>query len=258
MPKSGSSSVGGASRAPACAEHQRPLVESRVIHCRSVGFVIEHQQLIWVPPDTARGEQPDSPGGNQGCEGRRFSCEDRRFLNPHQVAAALFAFRSPLSKGALLADEVGLGKTIEAGLVLSAWTSRVNWRKAHRGRYCFQCDGLSDDIVGWALPDAASAGDAATREGDRPDAAGKARPTGAAGAETAGKARPTEGRTLLVLCGAFRGKPDRYPNLTVKKIPKTVLSRCEWGHDDYSLRVENLPKAPPKKGQISMFAEEAK
>lgn len=40
-------------------------------------------------------------------------------LNPHQVEAALFAFRSPLSRGALLADEVGLGKTIEAGLVIS-------------------------------------------------------------------------------------------------------------------------------------------
>src|ERR1700741_3139892 len=40
-------------------------------------------------------------------------------LNPHQVDAALFAFHSPLSKGALLADEVGLGKTIEAGLVIS-------------------------------------------------------------------------------------------------------------------------------------------
>jgi len=40
-------------------------------------------------------------------------------LNPHQVDAALFAFGSPLSKGALLADEVGLGKTIEAGLVVS-------------------------------------------------------------------------------------------------------------------------------------------
>lgn len=38
-------------------------------------------------------------------------------LNPHQVEAALFAFRSPLSKGAILADEVGLGKTIEAGTV---------------------------------------------------------------------------------------------------------------------------------------------
>ena len=40
-------------------------------------------------------------------------------LNPHQVEAALFAFRSPLSKGAILADEVGLGKTIEAGIVIS-------------------------------------------------------------------------------------------------------------------------------------------
>ena len=46
-------------------------------------------------------------------------------LNPHQVEAALFAFRSPLAKGALLADEVGLGKTIEAGLVLAQkWAER--------------------------------------------------------------------------------------------------------------------------------------
>ena len=46
-------------------------------------------------------------------------------LNPHQVDAALFAFASPLSKGALLADEVGLGKTIEAGLVISQrWAER--------------------------------------------------------------------------------------------------------------------------------------
>lgn len=46
-------------------------------------------------------------------------------LNPHQIEAALFAFRSPLSTGALLADEVGLGKTIEAGLVLSQkWAER--------------------------------------------------------------------------------------------------------------------------------------
>ena len=46
-------------------------------------------------------------------------------LNPHQVEAALFAFQSPLSKGALLADEVGLGKTIEAGLVIAQkWAER--------------------------------------------------------------------------------------------------------------------------------------
>ncbi|APG59012.1 SNF2-related protein [Christiangramia salexigens] len=40
-------------------------------------------------------------------------------LNPHQIQAALFAFKSPLSQGAILADEVGLGKTIEAGILLS-------------------------------------------------------------------------------------------------------------------------------------------
>ena len=46
-------------------------------------------------------------------------------LNPHQIDAALFAFRSPLSKGAILADEVGLGKTIEAGIVISQyWAER--------------------------------------------------------------------------------------------------------------------------------------
>jgi ERCC4-related helicase len=46
-------------------------------------------------------------------------------LNPHQIDAALFAFRYPLSKGAILADEVGLGKTIEAGILLSQkWAER--------------------------------------------------------------------------------------------------------------------------------------
>ena len=51
-------------------------------------------------------------------------------LNPHQIDAALFAFRSPLSKGALLADEVGLGKTIEAGLVISSSDLSVRSRNS--------------------------------------------------------------------------------------------------------------------------------
>lgn len=53
---------------------------------------------------------------------KRFTAvlsEARVDLNPHQIEAALFAFHSPLSKGAILADEVGLGKTIEAGIILS-------------------------------------------------------------------------------------------------------------------------------------------
>jgi adenine-specific DNA-methyltransferase len=61
-------------------------------------------------------------------------------------------------------------------------------------------------------------------------------------------------RTLLVLCSAFRGNADRWPNLTVRKIPNHIRTRCEWGHDDYSLNVENLPKAPPKPGQQDLFS----
>ena len=53
-------------------------------------------------------------------------------------------------------------------------------------------------------------------------------------------------RSLLVLCSAFRGSADRWPNLTVRKIPNHIRARCEWGHDDYSLNVQNLPKAPPR------------
>ena len=48
-------------------------------------------------------------------------------------------------------------------------------------------------------------------------------------------------KSLLVCCSAFKGDANRYPNLTLKKIPKMVLTKCEWGHDDYSLNVENLP-----------------
>ena len=60
---------------------------------------------------------------------------------------------------------------------------------------------------------------------------------------------PLSRGALLVVCSAFRGKKDGYPNLTVKKIPAAVLGRCEWGKDDYSLKVENLPKASPPAGQ---------
>lgn len=52
-------------------------------------------------------------------------------------------------------------------------------------------------------------------------------------------------KTLLVMCGAFRCKADRFANLTIKKMPKAVLKHCEWAHDDYSLNVQNLPMAEP-------------
>ncbi len=54
-------------------------------------------------------------------------------LNPHQIEAALFAFRNPLSRGAILADEVGLGKTIEAGLLIAqSWAEEKAPHPGHR------------------------------------------------------------------------------------------------------------------------------
>jgi len=69
-------------------------------------------------------------------------------------------------------------------------------------------------------------------------------------------------RSLLVLCSAFRGNPDHWPNLTVRKIPNHIRARCEWGHDDYSLNVANLPMTEPEpvpsprpKSQPGLFDE---
>lgn len=58
-------------------------------------------------------------------------------------------------------------------------------------------------------------------------------------------------QSLLVCCSAFHGvtaaqAAERWSNLTLKKIPKMVLARCEWGKDDYSLNVANLPMARPE------------
>jgi adenine-specific DNA-methyltransferase len=70
-------------------------------------------------------------------------------------------------------------------------------------------------------------------------------------------------RTLLVLCAAFRSNAE-FPNLTVKRIPLHVLTRCEWGKDDYSLQVESLPQVPPpssapaKPLQQSLFDEDGR
>ena len=54
-----------------------------------------------------------------------------------------------------------------------------------------------------------------------------------------------ENCTLLICCGSFDGKKDSYGNLTIKKIPKAILKKCEWNHDDYSLEIKNLPMSAP-------------
>lgn len=50
-----------------------------------------------------------------------------------------------------------------------------------------------------------------------------------------------EGRSLMVCCKAFNADPDAFDNLTLKKIPHVIVDQCEWGKDDYSLNVQNLP-----------------
>jgi adenine-specific DNA-methyltransferase len=63
-------------------------------------------------------------------------------------------------------------------------------------------------------------------------------------------------RSLLICCTAFRCDPSQFSNLTLKKIPNAVLTRCEWGKDDYSLAVANLPPKPVEPGtQPSLFEE---
>ncbi len=69
--------------------------------------------------------------------------------------------------------------------------------------------------------------------------------------------------SLLVCCSAFRGvtaakAAERWPNLTLKKIPKMVLTRCEWGHDDYSLNVANLPIAAPQLDPLPQLKKHVK
>lgn len=54
-----------------------------------------------------------------------------------------------------------------------------------------------------------------------------------------------ESKSLLICCGAFRVKGEAFPNLTLRKIPKAVLTRCEWGRDDYSLTINELPLEEP-------------
>lgn len=70
-------------------------------------------------------------------------------------------------------------------------------------------------------------------------------------------------RSLLVCCKAFNARPEVFENLTVEKIPHSVLRKCEWGKDDYSLKVANLPMAAPdpdpapdREPQLPLLGEE--
>jgi N12 class adenine-specific DNA methylase len=77
----------------------------------------QSQYYAWLLTRRAAGDSVESLAGTL--------VDSQVDLNPHQVEAALFACKNPLSRGVILADEVGLGKTIEAGLVISQrWAER--------------------------------------------------------------------------------------------------------------------------------------
>ena len=61
-------------------------------------------------------------------------------------------------------------------------------------------------------------------------------------------------RALLICCKGFE-KGAECDNVRLKKIPEAVLKKCEWGHDDYSLNVKNLPMAAPELEQGDLFGE---
>lgn len=50
-------------------------------------------------------------------------------------------------------------------------------------------------------------------------------------------------RSLLICCKAYDAAADAFENLTLVKIPTSILQKCEWGRDDYSLNIQNLPQA---------------
>jgi len=66
-----------------------------------------------------------------------------------------------------------------------------------------------------------------------------------------------EARSLLVCCKAYNANAESFDNLTLVKIPTAILAKCEWGRDDYSLNVENLPLAESLKDEddLPLFAE---
>ena len=67
-----------------------------------------------------------------------------------------------------------------------------------------------------------------------------------------------ENRSLLICCTAYEAKGESLPNLTLRKIPGAVLDRCEWGKDDYSLKISSLPMMSDEEEDEAPAAKKAK
>lgn len=65
-------------------------------------------------------------------------------------------------------------------------------------------------------------------------------------------------RSLLIYCEAFHGRSDEFRNLTIEKIPKKILSRCEWGRDDYSLKVQDALQTEAETANSEKYPKSAK
>ncbi|MBI1368225.1 MAG: DEAD/DEAH box helicase [Planctomycetes bacterium] len=114
-----------------------------------------HSQY-WAHALTLRGSGGDIAALSRSIANARVD------LNPHQIDAALFAVRSPFTNGAILADEVGLGKTVEAGIVLSQrWAERrrrilivvpamlrKQWQQELSEKFFISSDVLDSQVVG--------------------------------------------------------------------------------------------------------------
>ncbi|MEK4126925.1 site-specific DNA-methyltransferase [Anoxybacillus sp. FSL W8-0382] len=62
-----------------------------------------------------------------------------------------------------------------------------------------------------------------------------------------------ENETLLICCKAYNVNVDEFPQITIKKLPQAILNKCEFGRDDYSLNVNNLPMKEREPEQLELF-----
>lgn len=195
-------------------------------------------------------------------------------LNPHQVDAALFAMQSPLSSGVLMADEVGLGKTIEAGLVLAQYWAerkrnillivpaalRTQWRSELSEK--FYIDSLileSSNFNKMRKEGCLNPFDAKNQVvicsynfAANKDSFVHAMPWDLVVLDEAHRLRnvykpqnvtANKLKNLLICAPAFdTGLNKRYENITVRKIPQSVLNKCEYGVDNYDLNIIDPPE----------------
>ena len=193
-------------------------------------------------------------------------------LNPHQVDAALFACRNPLSRGVIHTHIIPRLRKVVDGEDTGGVTESTGWQGGGGFRYCYLAPSLivndrwGNPVINSEYDPAMLAEALAKLEGfnyapsevqwwqhghsSERDFIYVTTQNLSADQLQALSEEVGSDRSLLVCCSAFRGvtaakAAERWPNLTLKKIPKMVLARCEWGHDDYSLNVANLPMAKP-------------